>query len=76
MGQKFEREGLPTAVLDVREAAAYLALGQEAVRRLVRRGALPHTRVGRAIRFRLEDLDSYLERRTSREWKPNKRETS
>ena len=29
---------------DVREAAAYLALKPETVRRLVRRGELPHTR--------------------------------
>ena len=71
---RFERDGFPTAVLDVREAAAYLALAPETVRRLVRRGELPHTRVGKAIRFRLEDLDRYLEERTSREWTPNKRE--
>jgi len=61
---RFERDGLPTAVLDVREAAAYLALKPETVRRLVRRGELPHTRVGRSIRFRLVDLDRYLEERT------------
>ncbi len=73
MKTKFERDGLATAVLDVREAAAYLAVVPETVYRLVRRGELPHTRVGKAIRFRVEDLDHYLEKRTSRKWKPNKR---
>ena len=31
---KFERDGLPTAVLDAREAAAYLAVSIDTVRRL------------------------------------------
>jgi len=65
-----ERYGLPTAVLDVREAAAYLAISEETVRRYVRSGELPHTRVGRSIRFRLVDLDAYLKARTSRAWEP------
>lgn len=69
----FERNGLPTAVLDVREAAAYLALTEQTLYRMVRRGALPHTRVGRSIRFRVGDLDRYLEERTGREWAPAKR---
>ena len=71
---KFERDGLPTAVLDAHEAAAYLAVGTQTVYRLVRGGRLPHTRVGRAIRFRVVDLDLYLEERTSRTWKPTRRE--
>lgn len=70
---KFERHGLPTAVLDVHEAAAYLAVDEQTVYRLVRRGELPHTRVGRALRFRVEDLDRYLEERTSRKWKAHEK---
>ena len=76
MKTKFERDGLATAVLDVREAAAYMAVVPETVYRLVRRGELPHTRVSKAIRFRVEDLDRYLKERTSTEWEPNKREAS
>lgn len=54
------RGGLPTAVLDARECAAYLALEVQTVYRLARRGALPHVRLGRTVRFRREDLDRYL----------------
>lgn len=65
---RFERNGYPTAVLDIREAAAYLAVTDTTLRRMIRRGEIPHTRVGRSIRFRLVDLDAYLEERTSRTW--------
>jgi excisionase family DNA binding protein len=71
---KFERGGLPTAVLDVHEAAAYLAVKEATVYELVRAGELPHTRVGRSLRFRVADLDRYLAERTSREWRPHHRE--
>ena len=71
---KFERDGLPTAVLDGHEAAAYLAVDVQTVYRLVRRGTLPHTRVGRVLRFRVVDLDRFLEERTSRTWRPARRE--
>ncbi len=58
---KFERDGLPTAVLDAREAAAYLAVAESTLRRMVRRGDLPHVRLGEVgVRFRLVDLDAWL----------------
>jgi excisionase family DNA binding protein len=66
---RFEREGLPTAVLDVREAAAYLAVSEGIVRALVRRGELPHVRVGAA----LEDLDRFLAENVSRKWQRDPR---
>ena len=69
---KFERYGMPTAVLDAVEAAAYLAVTKDQVYRLVRSGELPHTRVGKSIRFRVADLDAYLKERTSRTWEPLK----
>ena len=69
---RFEREGLPTAVLDVHEAAAYLAVKEATVYELVRRGELSHTRVARSLRFRVEDLDRFLEERTTREWRPHR----
>lgn len=65
---KFERNGLPTAVLDSTEAAAYLATTRDNLYRMVRKGEVPHTRVGKSIRFRVEDLDRYLKERTSRKW--------
>jgi len=71
----FERFGLPTAVLDVHEAAAYLAVTSGTVYRLVRSGELAHVRIGRSVRFRVVDLNRYLEERTSRDWNPHGHET-
>ena len=51
-----------TALLTVNEAAAYLASSRWTVYRLVRRGELRALRVGDRLRFRLEELDAYLER--------------
>ena len=42
---KFERNGRPTAVLDAHEAAAYLVVSRDTLRRMIQRGELPHTRV-------------------------------
>lgn len=70
----FERQGMATAVLDTREAAAYLAVEPPTVYRLARSGELPHVRVGRSLRFRVEDLNRYLEERTSRNWTPHGKE--
>lgn len=67
---KFVRDGMPTAALDLQEAAAYLAVSENTIRRLVESGDLPHARVLQSIRLRVQDLDAYLEARTSREWKP------
>jgi len=63
---KFERDGMATAVLDVVEACAYLAVSEITLRRMVRDGELPHTRVRKALRFRVEDLDRYLAENTQR----------
>jgi excisionase family DNA binding protein len=67
---KFVRDGMPTAALDLTEAAAYLAVSIDTVRRLVASGDIPHARVLQSIRLRVQDLDAYLEARTSRDWKP------
>lgn len=71
LSAKFERDGTPTAVLDARETAAYLALSETTLRRLVKSGDIPHVRLpGVGLRFRLVDLDQWLAARTTREWKP------
>lgn len=70
---KLERGGLPTAVLDPREAAAYLAVSEMTLRRMVARGELPHVRLGEVgLRFRLVDLDAWLASKVSRTWTPAK----
>ncbi len=71
----FERHGHPTAVLDARETAAYLAVSEATVRRMVARGELPHVRLGVGLRVRLIDLDEYLAARVSRKWAPAKERT-
>ncbi len=68
-----ERNGSPTAVLDVKEAAAYLAVTSKLIYKLTRAGELPHSRVGNSIRFRIKDLDQYLEANTSRGYTPRKK---
>ncbi|HEY6065018.1 MAG TPA: helix-turn-helix domain-containing protein [Thermoanaerobaculia bacterium] len=55
-------------VLDAQGAARYLSLGLDTLYRLVRSGELPHSRVGKSIRFRPEDLDEYIAARVTREW--------
>jgi len=73
-GPRFERGyGLPTAVLDVHEAAAYLAIDEGTVYRLARTGELPHTRIGRAVRFRVVDLDRYLKEHTGTTYRTHRK---
>jgi len=52
------------------EAAAYLAISEMTLLRLVRAGEVPHTRVGRSLRFTREALDAYLQRQTTTDWTP------
>lgn len=51
------------AVLTYQEAAAYLGVSVNTVKRLVGDGSLRHIplRGGRIVRFRTQDLDGYLE---------------
>jgi excisionase family DNA binding protein len=54
--------GLTPALLDVRQAAAYLATTERHVRRLVNERRLAFVKLGNKLRFRPEDLDSFIER--------------
>lgn len=49
-----------TRLMDVEEAADYVGLSTFTVRRLAKNGALPAAKIGRAYRFKKEDIDSYL----------------
>jgi len=53
------------------EAAAYLAISEVTLLRLVRAGEVPHTRVGRSLRFTKDSLDRYLQERTTTAWTPH-----
>jgi excisionase family DNA binding protein len=50
------------ALLTVRGAAERLSVHPDTVRRLLDRGDLPRVRVGRAVRIREDDLESYIRR--------------
>jgi excisionase family DNA binding protein len=60
---------VPKVVLSTREAAAYLSISLPTLFRLTRGGELAHLRIGRVIRYRVEDLEDFLASRTTTEWK-------
>lgn len=47
-------------LMDVQEAANYVGLSTFTVRRLAKQGSLPAAKIGRAYRFKREDIDAYL----------------
>jgi len=49
-------------LMTVGEVASYLSCSISTVRRLVARGRIPHYRLGRMVRFRRGELDSWLAR--------------
>jgi excisionase family DNA binding protein len=68
----------PVKVLNTRQAAAYLGISLPTLFRLVRAGELAHLRIGRTLRFRLEDLESFLAARVTTEWRdfnPDRKKT-
>ena len=46
--------------MDVSETAEYVGLSTFTVRRLAKNGALPAAKIGRAYRFKRDDIDAYL----------------
>ena len=49
-----------TPLLNVKEAAQLLNVTEATVYRLAKAGTLPHSRVGRSIRFSSESLEEYI----------------
>jgi len=54
------------ALLTVREAAALLAVSDKTLYRMVRLGQVPHVRVGRSLRFRCEELETWIRQQSIR----------
>jgi excisionase family DNA binding protein len=50
-------------LLEAGDVAQYLGMRTDWVYREVRAGRLPHIRLGRAVRFRRESIDAWLESR-------------
>lgn len=66
-GNLYPQSGVATmpTVLTVAEVADLLRVTTKTVYTLVKRGDLPAFRVGRAVRFRQEDLDSFIRSRSA-----------
>lgn len=47
-------------LMDVNETASYVGLSSFTVRKMARDGVLPAAKIGRAYRFKREDIDAYL----------------
>lgn len=47
-------------LMDINDAANYVGLTPFTVRKLARTGQIPAAKIGRAYRFRREDIDAYL----------------
>lgn len=68
MTTKKESPTVLPAALSTKEAAAYLSISLPTLFRITRAGELPHLRIGRSLRYRLEDLDAFLASRTTTKW--------
>ena len=51
---------LKERLMRVQELAAYLQCSVTTVRRIVSRGEIPHYRIGKMVRFRRREIDSWL----------------
>ena len=47
-------------IMNVGELAEYLGIGKTTVRKLVKSKEIPHTRVGRQVKFMQEDIDAWF----------------
>lgn len=54
-------EALRPALLKPREAAEYLSLCERTLWSLKCSGDIPHIRIGRSVRYSIDDLDSYID---------------
>ena len=52
----------PKPLLTAREVARLLRLHEKTVRRMIREGRLPCLRIGRSVRFVVDDIDRWLMR--------------
>ncbi|MGD8240834.1 MAG: helix-turn-helix domain-containing protein [Armatimonadota bacterium] len=64
---------MATDVMTVRELAEYLKVDPQTVYRRFRRGEIPGVKIGRAIRFKRDVIDSWL-RAMSHRWSPTQRD--
>ena len=58
-------------VVSLSESAKLLDVSVDTVRRLVRKGDIPHVRIGVGLKVRRTDLDVYVNSRATRAWQPS-----
>lgn len=63
---------MPTEIMTVQELADYLKLNPQTVYRKFRKGELPGVKIGAAVRFKREVIDSWL-RAMSHGWSAERR---
>jgi excisionase family DNA binding protein len=73
MTKPIETIPVKPAVLTTREAAQYLKISLPTLHRRVRAGGIPYLRIGRSLRFRVEDLDAFLASLVTSKWKDYKK---
>ena len=49
-------------LMDVTDAAAYFGLTEFTIRKMAREGEIPAAKIGRAYRFRKEDIDAFIKK--------------
>ncbi len=58
-------ENLPTRLLTGKDVAHLLRISPSQAYKIMRRGELPAVRIGRSIRVKPEDLESFIARNTT-----------
>jgi len=53
---------MKTSDLSIKELAAYIRVSTDTIRRAVRKGEIPATRVRTALRFDLQEVHTYMQR--------------
>lgn len=56
----------PDRLLTIPDLCDMLSVSESTIRRLVNSGSVPFLKVGGGIRFRLADVDEYLDKQTIR----------
>jgi excisionase family DNA binding protein len=53
---------MKTSDLSIKELAAFIGVSTDTIRRAVRKGEIPATRVRTALRFDLQEVSTYMQR--------------
>ncbi len=57
-------------IMSAEDAAQYLGIALITLRRWAQQGRIPHLRAGRLLKFRIADLDRWIDLQTTTTWTP------